>query len=182
MIALDIATEYPALHTRPFVVSEAEPEDVPLKGGLVVDVGVWDVASGKLGFTGGVRGWGASWDRTVDFEARVWNGEFDVSYRLTGKPTDALVQGWWGVAGGLRFGVLQVDWWEDVATFGVGGWTGGGILIGRGPVRASLSGRLGVSLDTDKWTGTVAASDETTTWSYWPGSVRISVVTGVAFR
>jgi len=176
----DVSIEYAPLATAPFVVNEVEPIAAPIAAALVVDLGIWDVPSGKMGFTGAVRGWTARWDRTLDLDVRVWNAEIDLFVRAP--LSDGFVSSWAGAGVGLRLGLLDTVWWDDVVTAGVGGWGGFGVVLGDGPVRGTLSWRASLSLDLDRWDGTVAASNETTTWSYWPGSARASVLAGVAFR
>lgn len=180
MIPLDVAVEYAPLATQPFVVNEAEPVGEPVRGGLVIDVGLARVASGALVLSPGVRAWGARWDREIPFTSTVWNADLDFGYRFQPEP-DAFVSGFWLLGGGLRAGLLAVDRWEDIFTWGVGGATGGGVVIGQGPVRALLSLRASVTLDVDRWDGVVQAH-ETTTWSYWPGNARIAASAGAAFR
>ncbi|MDP2317360.1 MAG: hypothetical protein Q8P41_31035 [Pseudomonadota bacterium] len=182
MTLVDVALDYPVVVTERFSVNEAAPEAVPLTGGLVVDVGVSHFGNVDIVVTGAARGWGATWDRTPNFTARIWDGGVDFGARFAPGAEEALVHGWWGAGSGVRFGLLDVDWWDDVFTWGLGAWTGGGVDIGRGKVRGTLSVRGDVSLRVDSWNGTVVTSGETTTWSYWPGSARVSVMGGVAFR
>ncbi|MDP2306303.1 MAG: hypothetical protein Q8P18_09780 [Pseudomonadota bacterium] len=182
MTFVDVSIDYPMLATERLVVEEEAPSGGPITGALVVDAGFGHFNSVDLVMTGAVRGWGANWDRTPGFTARVWDVGLDFGARFVPGPDDAMVQGWWGVGSGVRVGVLDVDWWEDVASFGIGGWTGGGLVIGRGDVRAVVSVRGDVSIRADSWTGTVMTSGQTTTWSYWPGNARVSALAGVELR
>lgn len=179
---VEVSIDYPVVATERLVVAEQGPEGAPITGALVVDAAFAHLNSADLVVTGAVRGWGASWDRTPGFTARVWDVGLDFGARFAPGAEDARVQGWWGVGTGVRVGILDVDWWENVASYGLGGWTGGGVVIGRGDVRAVLSVRGDVSLRIDSWTGTVITSGQTTTWSYWPGSARVSALAGVQLR
>lgn len=180
MIGVDVGIEYAPLTTVPLIVNEVPPIEEPVAGGVVVDIGVSEVALGTIVVSGGVRAWSARWDTRPSFDATVWSVDADASYRMQPAP-DALVSGWWSLGGGLRGGLLAVDRWDDVLTFGVGGSTGAGVVVGRGPLRATASVRASVTLDVDRWDGVVQAH-ETTSWSYWPGSARVYVSAGAAFR
>jgi hypothetical protein len=177
---VEVAVEVPALATVPFAVDGASPLGVPARGGLVVDVPVVRDEAGTVVITASMRGWGAAWNRAPAVTATVWNADLDAGYRVEGW-SDRPVSAWWGVGAGLHGGLLAAGYWEEVLTFGVGGWTGGGIQFGAGAVRGALSVRASATLDVDAWNGSVMAH-ETTTWTYWPGSARVAVVGGVGFR
>ena len=92
------------------------------------------------------------------------------------------VTGWFGLGSGLRASLLDVEWWDDALGWGVGGWFGGGAVLGRGKTRATLSLRADTFLDFDRYTGTMITASETTTWGWSPGSVRLTASAGAQFR
>lgn len=179
---VEISLEYPAVSTERVVVTEEAPSGGPVTGGLVVDAAFAHFNGTDLVVTAAARGWGAAWDRTPGFTARVWDVGLDFGARFAPGTDTAAVQGWWGVGSGVRVGVLDIDWWDDVVSYGLGAWTGGGVVIGRGDVRAVLSLRGDLTIRFDAWTGTVVTSGQTTNWSYWPGNARVSALAGVQLR
>jgi hypothetical protein len=179
---VDVSLAYPALATPRFTVAEAAPAVGPFQGGIVTDVTFYEINSVGLGVSAGLHGWGAGWDRVADFGARVWRAELDYTLRFAPGDRARLVRAWYGLGSGLRLGLLDVDRWSDVGSWGLGAWTGAGLEVGKGPVRAVGSVRAGFTADLSTWSGTVVASGETTTWSYWPGSAQVTVLAGVGFR
>jgi hypothetical protein len=181
---VDVSIEYPVLLTpRMDVTTDTEyvPSATPLSGGIVVDAGFFRFNGCTLGVMGAVRGWGASWDTEPALAARVWDGAADFSVRWSPEETH-VVTGWWDIGTGIRVGVLTADWWDDVATLGVGAHSGMGIVAGKGKVRATASLRLDLSIRFDSWTGTLATGSGTTSWWYYPGSARLSALVGVDIR
>jgi hypothetical protein len=179
----ELALEYPALATSRMNVAEESPIVGPLQGGVVADLGLATFNSVTLTATLTGRGYGAAWEGNFPLTASVWGLGADFGARFSPASSESrLVNGWFGVGSGLRGEYLVVEHWEQVATAGLGAWTGGGVNIGKGNVRAALAVRADVTLRVDSWNGTVMTGNGTTTWSYWPGSARIVAQAGVNVR
>lgn len=182
-MTLDLAFEYPVVVTDRMWVDTESADVGPLTGGLVADLAFARANSCDFLLTPAFRGWGAHWGTEPGLTARVWDVGLDFGVRWS-PAADAghFVYGWWGLGTGVRASFLDVEWWDDVATVGVGGWFGGGVVIGRGKTRGTVALRADTFADFDRYTGTMVTASDTTTWGWSPGSARVSASVGVQVR
>lgn len=183
MTFFELALEYPALSTTRVKVAEEAPVTGPFQGGVVLDLGLVRWGAVTLTTTVSGRGFGAEWEGNFPMSVSVWSLGADIGARFApGEPEGRVVNSWFGVGYGIRGEYVSAPYWEDVVTGGVGIWTGGGAVVGTGPVRASFAVRADVSLRVDAWNGTVVTSEGTTTWSYYPGNAKILFQAGAHFQ
>jgi len=142
-----------------------------------------DVGSGRLGITGGVRGFFGNAtpgepDMPVDFTFIEPHAGLDLRWGAPKKPWAPTAR----VGLQAAYGILDTTAWKPRASLGALVHASGGVYVGEGANRLLLELQATLVPRTDAWGVYFAPEVRMPDWIYYAGALDLSLVVGVAFR